>query len=201
MISDQTNGDWSHRSDEVRYLDQLPSFDVRLLARKRVLTAGTSFTCSREPIRSPKDRVHVHIEEEHLVLGYCGQLTCVGLERAKCYFGGQRTWFRCPVCGRRACKLYVQNSRFICRTCCGLPYQSQSKTAVARALDRLRNVRQRLAASTDPVDMLLPIPVRPRGMHASTFRHLRAQLDKAEEIVFRDLLDRCGISRQDQLKR
>jgi hypothetical protein len=40
--------------------------------------------------------------------------------------GGQRTWFRCPMCGRRMFKLYrpLGSSLFACRGCHNLTYRS-----------------------------------------------------------------------------
>ncbi len=48
------------------------------------------------------------------------------------HFGGVRHWFRCPgqnagaCCSRRAAKLYLRGSYFLCRQCQDLRYRSRS---------------------------------------------------------------------------
>ncbi len=51
----------------------------------------------------------------------------VQIEKQRCYFGGNRAWFRCPVaqCGRRCRKLYLWNGYFVCRKCTRCWYESQ----------------------------------------------------------------------------
>ena len=52
-----------------------------------------------------------------------------------CAYGGSRPWFRCR-CGRRVGVLFDAASRFYCRKCLGLRYQSQVVTRHWRAIDR-----------------------------------------------------------------
>lgn len=109
-----------------------------------------------------------------------------------CNFGGPRAWFRCPNCRMRAARLYVPN--FYCRRCLRLAYRVQSMLRPARAAERLRTIRERLGAGTDPWDVLWPIGIRPKRMNQRTFERLCEEAEKAEEIVFRDLLLRCGVA-------
>jgi hypothetical protein len=50
----------------------------------------------------------------------------IGLQTTVPHFGGIRWWFSCPICGRRAAKLYVPPgaSIFACRQCHRLTYDS-----------------------------------------------------------------------------
>ncbi len=58
----------------------------------------------------------------------------IALTFTPCRFGGQRTWFSCPSCGRRVSKVYLPCSmyisgrrvaRFLCRLCYGLTYEQR----------------------------------------------------------------------------
>ena len=48
----------------------------------------------------------------------------IGLARSRMPYGGERVWFGCPACGRRAGVLYLPpgQQRFACRTCHRLRY-------------------------------------------------------------------------------
>lgn len=81
------------------------------------------------------------------------------LESASTPFGGQRTYFRCPVirggaiCGARMAKLYMPldgASYFGCRQCHGLVYASSQwhKTALERLLRRVPSPRSRTLAGS-----------------------------------------------------
>lgn len=63
----------------------------------------------------------------------------VNLEAMPCRYGGQRWWFRCPNtrCGRRCLVLYHCGDYFVCRTCAGLKYESQSHSGKYRVLSNL----------------------------------------------------------------
>jgi hypothetical protein len=57
-----------------------------------------------------------------------------------CHLGGQRRWFSCPVCASRACVLYLRWSRFACRRCQRVSYQSQSGSAIDRVCRRFHKL-------------------------------------------------------------
>ncbi len=95
-----------------------------------------------------------------------------------CTFGGERPWFVCPNvrCGRRATKLYLYGSYFICHRCTGLGYQSQREDRSDRLMRRARRIRQRLGAS---MNLLEPVWQKPKGMWWRTFEWLREEEERA----------------------
>lgn len=46
----------------------------------------------------------------------------VATEATKPYYGGRRVWLVCPICHRRATRLYVLEDIFACRQCHDLEY-------------------------------------------------------------------------------
>lgn len=91
---------------------------------------------------------------------------------------GLRAWFGCPLCGRRASKLFLAGSGFGCRQCQDISYQTQSDGAVVRAV--LAQARTEAA--------LGPGLTRPAGMHRSTHARLLEnweQRDKARRVALR----------------
>ena len=89
-----------------------------------------------------------------------------------CSYGGFRRWFVCPtpMCGRRVGALYWDPPGFSCRHCCHLIYQSQRERQGDRALRRARKMRLKLGGD---VNMFLPFPVKPKGLHWRTYYRLR----------------------------
>ena len=85
--------------------------------------------------------------------------------------GGTRRWFSCPSCQRR-CRILYGGSRFRCRTCYRLKYETQYEPAFARAATRAWKIRQRLGADGGIAD---PFPARPKGMHQRTYDWLRQE--------------------------
>jgi hypothetical protein len=100
----------------------------------------------------------------------------LSLLRTNCHYGGERFWFECPCCKRRAAKLYFHNRSFQCHRCCALPYKSQNESASDRNIRRVRSVRRLLGASDN---ILEPIVIKPKGMH---WRRFESLLDRAANI-------------------
>lgn len=91
-------------------------------------------------------------------------------------FGGVRWWLVCPWCHRRRAALFIPNSlatRFRCRACLRLAYQSQRTDSHERARQRVRHVADHIARGAAPSEMgdEWP-PPRPKGMHHRTYRRL-----------------------------
>ncbi len=93
-----------------------------------------------------------------------------------CNFGGQRPWFRCPDCGRRALILYA-GSHYACRQCHGLYYECQRSRGRWSALTKLQRLRIRLGGSASLSE---PFPKRPKGMHHATYEQLKRQAEQLE---------------------
>ena len=92
----------------------------------------------------------------------------VALEKTPCPFGYFRFWWRCPGCQRRCAVLYWPD-RLECRVCHGLVYRSQSLSALERQLRKASAVRRRFGGSGS---FLEPFPIKPKGMHWSTYERL-----------------------------
>jgi hypothetical protein len=99
------------------------------------------------------------------------------------HFGGRRSWFLCPSCGRRARILYSDElvGPFLCRLCHSLAYQTQLLHAPQRGLLAALKVRQRFDGSS----IGSPFPLRPRGMHWYTHWRHWAKERKAAKL-YRD---------------
>lgn len=94
----------------------------------------------------------------------------IELERTVCNYGGTRTWFLCPRCGRRVAKLYGGSS-FYCRHCHGLRYRSQAESGSDRLLRKARKIRARLGAGPSFYDSI----DKPKWMRWPTFERLMAE--------------------------
>jgi hypothetical protein len=68
----------------------------------------------------------------------------VRIEWTKCRLGGQRAWFRCPLCGTRRVMLHCVQGQWACRVCHGLRYDSQRCTPRRRKRLRASRLRQKL---------------------------------------------------------
>lgn len=102
----------------------------------------------------------------------------VGIARTEQRLGGERRWFMCDECGKRAAVLY--GFPLACRTCQGLAYPSQRETERDRGLRRARKARERIGGSGNLLD---PFPARPKGMHERTYSRLWAASIQAEQAT------------------
>jgi hypothetical protein len=173
--------------------ESCPSIDVREWQRKDLLRAGQDFSWSWRRGGEGAGNIIVRVEDAAVVLSY--RSCCPGSSEWKsiqqrvpirltaCHFGGVRPWFVCPAycngryCGRRAAILYCAGELFACRRCHGLSYASQQQTALDRGIEQARKIRMRLGGG---VDLLEPLPGKPKGMHRRTFLRLRT---RAEAVV------------------
>lgn len=85
-------------------------------------------------------------------------------------FGGYRSFFTCPRCRSRRREVYFLDGLFLCRVCHALPYQSQSEGLI----DRTWRAEQKIELKLDPLGR------KPKGMHQTTFRKLKAKLYELE---------------------
>ncbi len=85
-------------------------------------------------------------------------------------FGGFRKWLLCPSCSRR-CRVLYGGSRFRCRRCYRLKYESQCEPAFGRAASRATGFAR---GSGLPALLMNPFRQNPKGMHWKTYRRLEA---------------------------
>lgn len=104
------------------------------------------------------------------------------LERTPCHYGGERVWFRCPRCHRRAVHIYLYGWP-MCRQCARLVYPSQSEGETERSWRRTRKLERLLA----PADSEWNGWQRPEGMRQKTFDRL-VKAYRAEESYRDELL-------------
>jgi hypothetical protein len=173
------------------------AIDVRNLHCEGLLRPGLEFSWSLRVGDELSGRIDLAAEHDALQLTYAWRplkragWTCgpqrVPVTWTPCHLGGDRPWFRCAgrsvghECGARAAKLYLaMGSVFACRRCHSLAYQSQSETAVNRAVVKARKLRVRLGGGPS---LLGPLPERPPRMHRRTYYRLFAMAIKAQERV------------------
>lgn len=103
-----------------------------------------------------------------------------------CHYGGSRPWFCCPRsgCQRRVAVLHLASTEIACRKCLDLGYQSQRQNKGTRALEIARRSRLLLGGS---INLTLPPPTRPKGMHAKTYHRLVSKITDADARFFAEL--------------
>ncbi len=118
--------------------------------------------------------MHIHTCSTHARLAYaCNGVTIhesIRLHWVHGAFGGGRAYFRCPGCSRCAAILLLRHSRFRCRRCHDLRYQSQSEDGFGRSWLAQHKLERKLDANWR----------RPKGMHATTWDRLFARIVELE---------------------
>jgi hypothetical protein len=155
------------------------SLDVRQLHRRDRLRPGMRFDWSWTQDTEPAGSISIETEQDALVLIYRFRPFSwtewrdvrqrVRITWTECHFGGRRAWFACCLCRRRVAVLYHARDAFACRVCCNLAYASQQEPVHHRGLARARKIRTRLGAG---VNVMAPLPTKPKGMHWRTYDRL-----------------------------
>ncbi|MGK0272953.1 MAG: hypothetical protein ACI88H_003629 [Cocleimonas sp.] len=114
----------------------------------------------------------------------------IELETTKCNFGGERYWFKCPECNKRACALYG-GTIFKCRTCHGLIHRSRNESALERATRAFNKQKNLLNpnASLSIYDSVEWIE-KPKWMRYKTFEFKKSLLMKREQKINHLMMDR-----------
>lgn len=155
--------------------EQLQRVDVRLWARKGLLTGNRFFSWSWKLGGEPTGSIGVKVMPQSAVtLEY--SLTQNGERRSiservaliykPCNFGGERPWFQCPRCTRQVAVLYMRSGRFACRHCQRVAYSSQSEDVMARTWREQRRIEEKLGEDWQ----------RPKGMRQRTYERLMDRL-------------------------
>ncbi len=100
----------------------------------------------------------------------------IKLETTQPNYGGKRLWFICPLTHERAGVLFSPpgSKWFASRHAYNLKYQSQSRSAHDRAIDRMWKLKNRLGG-----DEYLR---KQKGMHWKTFERMVEEIHDAEEM-------------------
>lgn len=98
----------------------------------------------------------------------------IGFQQVNCRsaFGWRRSALVCPVCQRRCLTVYLYGGRFACRICHRLPYGSQRERRLDRLTRKVDRQQRRLGSLETYKDSGSTPPVRPKGMHCSTYQRL-----------------------------
>lgn len=170
------------------------SLDVRWLQREGFLRPGhwCSLQWSRNGETCASIRAALNFAGDCLTLSYRWtprdgepvNVECpVYLDTTPCHYGGGRTWFTCPQCGRRCAIVYFAGARFDCRRCLNLAYASQSDDAIGRMWREQRKIERKLSGGAETWNHR-----KPKGMHQKTFDRLRHHVYDLEERR-EDLID------------
>jgi hypothetical protein len=158
--------------------ENLHSIDLAWLRRQDMLRPGYASTIRWSRGGRPTGSVAVHVSHSGLRLTYRVRpfggdwqdiSEVIAFTESRTNFGGTRAWLQCLTCGR-ACRVLYGGTRFRCRTCLGLRYESQYEAGFARAASRVHKIRGRLG-HYGAIDE--PFPPKPKGMHWRTYRRLQ----------------------------
>lgn len=136
-----------------RFADTCPKIDIREQIRmlRREAFAGVSIT-----LRVPTG------------------LQTVALSRVpRPRFGGERIYYECPWCHRRADILYWASGRIACRQCQRLHYWVESINPVQRRVQRLLRIRERMGQPPGR-GVVCDFPNKPKWMRRHTYEQIRA---------------------------
>ncbi|MBK9444568.1 MAG: hypothetical protein IPN53_26215 [Comamonadaceae bacterium] len=157
------------------------TLDVRKLQRDGVLIPGSRFTSSWTRNGKPNGSISVTVNEDSVWLiyrhgGAAGQDMNyrVRIEHTPCNYGGQRTWWLCPCCGKRVALLY-SGKMFSCRHCQQLTYQSTRTGESSKPFERADKLRRRMGWCAGVAN---PQGDKPKGMHWKTYLRLMNELNR-----------------------
>ena len=177
------------RWDSKTALEECRFIDIRDWKRRDLIRDGCGFSWSWTQDGVKKASIWVLTASDFVRVEYSVRrrgdawqdiAESIRLSKTACHLGGERLWFCCPGCGRRAAKLYLHAPRYRCRRCLRLPYASQQETDLDRASRKARKLRRKLGDDGGIGD---PIWKKPKGMHWRTFETLKAKLERQDEIA------------------
>lgn len=161
--------------------EEMLRLDVRKLHREGWLRPGLSFSLNWSMGGNPVGSISIFTSSDSIRLMYGtkdGEQVdeLVDLDRTPCNYGGTRTWFLCPRCGRRVGVLFG-GRRFWCRHCHGIAYAVENEDKLSRVLRRSNKLRERVQARAGTA---YPVTFKPKGMHQRTFDRIRWQIQEIE---------------------
>lgn len=180
------SGQW-YRYSSKSTTDASKRLDIRFLKKNGWLFTGRIGTLSWSIGDTPCGSIGYSVHNDRLVLNYKytphdqdeseSIKRNIYFEKTSCNYGGERTWFICPHCGKRREVLYLYGRNFTCRTCANLNYECQHEQPLDRHYRQARKIRRKLIPEIDPDfnpdNLSDPVLFKPKGMHQKTFDKLR----------------------------
>lgn len=114
------------------------------------------------------------------------------LSRVANHYGGERTYFLCPDCGRRVRFLYRPHGQglFQCRHCWSLNYPTQQErpSEIGAYQQGVKLLRERFKVPEEQMPKMEKFgdfcPARPKWMHWRNYMELRQQLEILQGTYF-----------------
>lgn len=159
------------------------ALDIRRIHQKGLLDAGSWFSWHWTTNYGDKaGSISVRVDTDCVRLNYQWtpydsdpqQVTCsLRIDKTPCNFGGNRSWFLCPQCGRRCAVVYfgARGGRYACRMCLRLAYLSEAQDGMGRMWRKQDKLAARLGEDGE----------KPKGMHWSTYERINDQIDDVEQ--------------------
>lgn len=150
-------------------------------------------SCPKVQVKNIKNQLSTGQQETAINLW--GNDYVVKLTRTQCNYGGERPWFLCSKCNKKAMILYLKCSKLACRECQNLTYAMSQSNKSERALLQNRRISQKLGARLEMLGGETLTPQRPRYMHRRTYQRecdrLQIQDRKRIKIFYKEAILRC----------
>lgn len=114
--------------------------------------------------------------------------SCAELVRRPCRFGGTRTYFMCPCCGRTTLRLAVLQEGLRCGLCGGVTWDSRRQ----RPLQRLMRKADKIALQLGCEGWQEVPPEKPAHMHLTTFEKLKSERTVLVAEINREIMRRLS---------
>jgi hypothetical protein len=193
------SGSWFRYGSKSRTEGQY-RIDIRWLKKQGYLWPGFAGSLSWSRRGEQTGSIRYCMAENRMILNYRRQPRGgewedveqkISFDRTQCNYGGYRSWFLCPHCGRRVAILYGAGKYFLCQHCYNLTYSSQQESPAFRLMRKAQNIRERLGASGNLSE---PILFKPKNMHQKTFDRLRREADHANNLSWLKMGQRFGFN-------
>ena len=185
-----------YRRDKHPTVDDYPSLDIRQLQRAGYLVPGHSHTTQVIHETHTESSTIKTTSENTLIITYrygsnkANSVTYkFSFVQIPCNYGGKRSFFLCPDCGRRVCLIYCID-KWGCRHCHNLIYPCQGEKAEDRHARQANKIRVKLGWKKG---VLNETGDKPKGMHEERFSHLAFKQEKYTSKVLDSMCETFNI--------
>ena len=176
--------------------DQVIQIDIHYMNKEGLLKPEASgilrWACRGKPcgsVRYSNDDGYLALSYQ-LIAGDQQQLINqrIAFDYTPCHFGGQRSWFLCPECGKRVAILYNCNAEFLCRHCWELGYTSQQSKDEDRLIDQKHKLGARIFERYEGGKGY----GKKKGMHWKRYRRLHRKYETLERTWCKTVMKYLG---------